>query len=102
MSFISGFTELFKGKKTEAQPVVPPQISIEEKRKDASNLEAMMSQGGADFRNPADAKRLEELRAQITEMEASQAPQPQVETQLAQPTTAREIPQGQPAEKSAA
>lgn len=94
MSFISGFTELFTGKKTEVQPIAP-QVSIEEKKQDASNLEAMMSRG-ADFRNPADAKRLEELRAQIAQAETTQAPQPQVETQPAQPTTMSEVQKAQP------
>lgn len=74
MSFISSFAEkLGMAKKPEAAPVAPT-VPLEEKKQDAANLEAMMAQG-RDFAHPNDVKRLEELRTQIANEEAQQAPQ---------------------------
>lgn len=75
MSFISGFTEMLGINKKAETPVVPqPTVSLEEKKQDAANLEAMMAKG-KDFAHPDDARRLEELRTQIANQEAQQAPQ---------------------------
>lgn len=84
MNFISGFAEKIGLTKKAEAPVAPPTVSLEEKKQDAANLEAMMAQG-RDFAHPADAKRLEELRTQIANEEAQQAPQVVMQPE-AQPT----------------
>lgn len=94
MNFISGFAEkLGLAKKPEA-PVVPPTVSLEEKKQDAANLEAMMAKG-RDFAHPDDARRLDELRTQIASQEAQQAPQvvTQPEVQPMGPTLVTSTPQ---------
>lgn len=69
MSFISGFAELFKGKK---QEVTAPQPNLEELKQHEANLNQMMSEGGRDFRNPQDANTLREVRNKIAAIEGQQ------------------------------
>ncbi len=72
MSFIDGIAELFKGKKQE--PVASsPQVPLEQKRQDLASLEAMVAQGGRDYRNPADANRIKELRNQIAAIKSRES-----------------------------
>ncbi len=90
MSFISGFTERFRGKKAEVP--VTPKLSTDELKIDVANLETQMAQG-RDYKNPADANRLRELRNQLAEAERSQAPLPTASPEvkpILQPT--QEVP----------
>lgn len=66
MSIFDGMKEMLGGGKRNETAT---QISLEEKKQDLANLEALMSQG-KDFRSPADATRAEQLRQQIKAAES--------------------------------
>ncbi len=70
MSFISGFVELFKGKREEAPTL--PQPNLDELKQHEANLNQMISEGGKDYRNPADANTLREVRNKIAAIENKQ------------------------------
>lgn len=80
-----GIAEIFRGKKPEA-PVTPtPQVDIQTLKQDEANLNTVITQGGKDFQNPADANRLREIRNQIAEKESQQAPTPLIQPEVSQP-----------------
>ena len=92
MSFISGFTELFKGKKEDA-PIAPPTQTLEQKQQELDNLQKIMnSPEGKDFRSPQtdaqDANRITELQGQIEAMR----PQETVPSQAIPPEQPQQIP----------
>jgi len=94
-----GIVRRFFSKPQQTPSTASQQLSVEQLQQDLDNLLAIRTRGGSDYNTPAtralDDKRIEKLRAAIE----SRTPQPQVETQPAQPTTAPEVPQEQPAEE---
>jgi hypothetical protein len=94
MSFISSFAEKLGMSKKPENTVITPSPTLEAKKQDAANLEAMMSQG-RDFAHPNDAKRLEELRAQIQNEEAQQVPQVIAQPEAQQPMGPTLVPEPQ-------
>lgn len=82
-----GIAEIFRGKKTEA-PVAPaaPSVDLQTLKQDEANLNQVITQGGKDFRNPADANRLREIRNQVAEIESHQTQAPVVaQAEVSQP-----------------
>lgn len=73
MSFLSSVTEIFKGRKPE---VSSPQPNLNELKQHEQSLSKMMQEGGKDFKNPADANTLREVRNKIAAFENQQAPTP--------------------------